>query len=154
MVPRAINNLFTGRTELLDRLKDALQSDRTSCTEEQKRFVITGLGGQGKSEICLKIASQMRQEYVMSVTWLYSSARLTMTDFGASSGSTSVVLPSLKATISLLQRSLDPRSTVLTKHAKYLQIREKAGCLSWIVPMIQMSIIKHTFRPGLMALSS
>jgi hypothetical protein len=129
MVPRTVNNLFTGRTELLGRLKDALHGDRTSCTEEQKRFIITGLGGQGKSEICLNIASQMRQEYVTSVTGSYLSTRLTMAAFGASSGSTLAALPSLKATMSLLQRYLDPQSTVLTKHAKYLQIREKAGSL-------------------------
>lgn len=59
---RTVNTLFTGRTELLERLKEALLCDRASHTEEQKRFIITGLGGQGKSEICLKIANQMRQQ--------------------------------------------------------------------------------------------
>ena len=62
MVSHAVNDLFTGRAELLHRIQDALHSDRTSCAERQKRFVITGLGGQGKSEVCLKVASLMREE--------------------------------------------------------------------------------------------
>jgi nucleoside-triphosphatase THEP1 len=31
-------------------------------TTEQKRLVITGMGGQGKSEICIKVANLMRDE--------------------------------------------------------------------------------------------
>ena len=62
MVPRIVNTLFTGRTELLDRIRESFRGGHTSYSETQKRFVITGLGGQGKSEICLKAASSMREE--------------------------------------------------------------------------------------------
>lgn len=62
MVPRAVNGLFTGRAELLRQVQDAFHGDRISGAEEQNRFVITGLGGQGKSEVCLKVASLMREE--------------------------------------------------------------------------------------------
>jgi adenylylsulfate kinase-like enzyme len=62
-VPGTINNLFTGRRELLLRIQKAIHCDQASNPDKQKRFVITGLGGQGKSEICLKVASQMREEY-------------------------------------------------------------------------------------------
>jgi putative protein kinase ArgK-like GTPase of G3E family len=65
MVPRAVNNLFTGRTELLARVQKALHNSSTSATKAQKRFVITGLGGQGKSEVCLQVACKMREEYVI-----------------------------------------------------------------------------------------
>lgn len=68
MVPRTVNDLFTGRTELLDRIQDALRGDRTHCAEKQKRFVITGLGGLGKSEVCLKVANLIREECVASIT--------------------------------------------------------------------------------------
>jgi hypothetical protein len=64
MVPRAINDLFTGRDKLLLRIQKALNNDYTYPTEKQKRFVITGIGGQGKSEICLKVASLMQEQYV------------------------------------------------------------------------------------------
>ncbi|KFY82785.1 hypothetical protein V498_08453 [Pseudogymnoascus sp. VKM F-4517 (FW-2822)] len=63
IVPRSVNNLFTGRIELLRRMKKALSNIDTSPTDERKIFVITGLGGQGKSEICLKVASLMREEF-------------------------------------------------------------------------------------------
>jgi phage/plasmid-associated DNA primase len=62
MVRRTVNTLFTGRTEIMDRIQDAFCSHSTVCFTAQKRFVITGLGGQGKSEISLKAASLMRQE--------------------------------------------------------------------------------------------
>jgi phage/plasmid-associated DNA primase len=72
MVPRAMNNLFTGRTELLDRIQNALLGDRTSYAETQKTFVITGLGGQGKSEVCLKLANLVQEECVQFRTLLKS----------------------------------------------------------------------------------
>ena len=65
-VRRSVNTLFTGREKILDDIKRALQPNNdSSALIEQKRFVITGLGGQGKSEICLKLADLMREESVM-----------------------------------------------------------------------------------------
>ncbi|KAK8905606.1 hypothetical protein QC760_005530 [Botrytis cinerea] len=69
MVPRTINPLFTGRNELLCRIQKAVHCDSISSSDKQKRFVITGLGGQGKSEICLQIANQMREEF-WGVFWV------------------------------------------------------------------------------------
>ena len=57
-VPRRTNTLFCGRTKLLGRIKCAIQDD----SQRDGVFVITGLGGLGKSEICLKIANEMRSE--------------------------------------------------------------------------------------------
>ena len=65
MVPRAINDLFTGRVELLARMQQTLRHEITSGTSKQRRFVITGLGGQGKSEVCLQVANLVREEYVL-----------------------------------------------------------------------------------------
>ena len=65
-VPRTVNSLFTGRAELLVQIQTVLHSDTTSITK-QKRFVITGLGGQGKSEICLQVASLIKDEYVFII---------------------------------------------------------------------------------------
>jgi len=62
MVPRSVNNLFTGRAELLKQIQKALYIDHASPADGQKRFVITGMGGQGKSEISLKVANLMREE--------------------------------------------------------------------------------------------
>lgn len=67
IVPRVVNDLFTGRVELLSRIQQALHNDYASSNNRQRRFVITGLGGQGKSEICLKIANSMREKYVLII---------------------------------------------------------------------------------------
>ena len=92
-VLRTPNSLFTGRTKLLDRIQAALRVEKASGTKEQKRFIITGLGGQGKSEICLKVADLMRAECVATVTVIiHLSSWLTVTGSGACSGSMSVVL--------------------------------------------------------------
>ncbi|TVY88425.1 Protein SERAC1, partial [Lachnellula willkommii] len=69
MVPRAINNLFTGRTDILRRVQGALRNNEAIYPNNQRRFVITGLGGQGKSELCLKVASLMREEF-WGVFWV------------------------------------------------------------------------------------
>lgn len=62
MVPRTVNTLFTGRTELLKRIQMALDGKSTSSPTTQRIFVITGLGGLGKSEVSLNIANLMREK--------------------------------------------------------------------------------------------
>ena len=61
-VPRSVNTFFTGRVEILERIKNAITS--TADVSMQRRFVITGIGGQGKSEVCLRIADQVRETCV------------------------------------------------------------------------------------------
>jgi len=57
-VPRMINTLFTGRAKLLERIEHAVRKDIL----EPKILVITGMGGLGKSEICLRVVNDLRQE--------------------------------------------------------------------------------------------
>jgi hypothetical protein len=64
MVPRPVNSLFTGRSRLVNQIQSAFGNDDPGTTK-QKRLVITGIGGMGKSEICLKVADLMRKEYVV-----------------------------------------------------------------------------------------
>ncbi|KAI9664127.1 MAG: hypothetical protein M1821_007618 [Bathelium mastoideum] len=66
-IPRLLNPLFTGRTEVVQKIQDALNT-RESLPGGQRRFVLTGLGGQGKSEICIKVANLVRQQSVTSPT--------------------------------------------------------------------------------------
>jgi len=66
-VTRSVNHLFTGREGILSKIEEILQhslEEADICF--QRRFVITGMGGQGKSEICLKIAYTMRQRYALT----------------------------------------------------------------------------------------
>ena len=60
-VPRTANPLFTGREDLLEELGAIISSTiSTPPHQEQCRIVISGLGGQGKSEICLQLARHFR----------------------------------------------------------------------------------------------
>jgi signal recognition particle GTPase len=68
MVPRMVNSLFTGRSEVIERIQSALRDNGSDTTKQQRVvIVITGIGGMGKSEMCLKIADLMREEYVSPV---------------------------------------------------------------------------------------
>ncbi|KFY32634.1 hypothetical protein V493_00017 [Pseudogymnoascus sp. VKM F-4281 (FW-2241)] len=69
LVPRGVNKLFTGRSEIIDRIKGAILNDSAQHADKQKVFVITGLGGMGKSEICLQIANELREEF-WGVFWV------------------------------------------------------------------------------------
>lgn len=60
LVPRSANPLFTGREEIVDEIVRAMALPRAGGpSKQQNRFILTGLGGQGKSEICLHVANQM-----------------------------------------------------------------------------------------------
>lgn len=60
-----MNNLFTGQTEIIAKIINAISNSRQKT--QQHRFIIAGVGGQGKSEICLQIANKLRQEYAKNI---------------------------------------------------------------------------------------
>ena len=64
MVPRAASRLYTGRQELGKRLAHMLLFDPSAPPIQQRTFAIIGVGGTGKSEVCLKFAEDHRDEYV------------------------------------------------------------------------------------------
>lgn len=61
-ITRPANPLFTGREELLAEL-EGIARDVVENTSRQDPscIVISGMGGQGKSEICLQLARRVRQ---------------------------------------------------------------------------------------------
>ena len=63
MVPRASNPFYTGREELARRLAQHFSFDPSAPPKKQRTFTIFGLGGTGKSEVCLKFAEDHRDEY-------------------------------------------------------------------------------------------
>jgi tetratricopeptide (TPR) repeat protein len=77
IVPRPLNNLFTGRYDVLLRMEKALYGDHI---DKQKKFAITGMGGQGKSEICLKFASQAREKYILIMCPIWSTLYILTND--------------------------------------------------------------------------
>jgi hypothetical protein len=66
LVPRRSNTLFTGQRELRAKLKDQLLPSAVRFHEQDKSkvFVLHGIGGVGKSEICIKFAEEHRDWWV------------------------------------------------------------------------------------------
>jgi ABC-type dipeptide/oligopeptide/nickel transport system ATPase subunit len=61
-VKRSMNNLFVGRDVILTTIEESLRRTYQDVnTIRQQRFVITGIGGQGKSEICLQLVYRVRR---------------------------------------------------------------------------------------------
>jgi hypothetical protein len=68
-VPHARNPFFTGRDEVLERLREALQSRGAAA--------LSGLGGIGKTQTALEYAYRHRQEYEC-VFWAKAESRHTL----------------------------------------------------------------------------
>lgn len=68
-IPRSSSGLFTGRKDVLQKVKQAL---RTNKSTQQKRYVITGMGGIGKSEICLRLIEEMQPDFA-GIAWIDAS---------------------------------------------------------------------------------
>lgn len=65
MVSRSPNPLFTGREDVLQELEDHIRTAvHLSSNTTQCRIVICGIGGQGKSEICLQLTHRLRHMLV------------------------------------------------------------------------------------------
>ena len=64
MVPRSASRVYTGRREIGERLAQVLLFDPATPPKQQRTFVIIGVGGIGKSEVCLKFVEDYRDEYV------------------------------------------------------------------------------------------
>jgi GTPase SAR1 family protein len=55
--------MFTGREEDLQCLTTAFALGQPSQRHQQRRFVPFGLGGSGKTQICLKYVQDQRERY-------------------------------------------------------------------------------------------
>ncbi|KAL8841970.1 MAG: hypothetical protein Q9176_002907 [Flavoplaca citrina] len=69
-VYRSRNSLFTGRDDILRNLEATVRDVvKGSPSPDQCTIVISGMGGQGKSEICLQLAYRVRQSF-WGVFWV------------------------------------------------------------------------------------
>ena len=65
IVARSLNTFFTGRGKILETMeKSILDNLRTQDESQPRGYVITGMGGQGKSELCLKAVHDLRSRSV------------------------------------------------------------------------------------------
>lgn len=63
-LPFDVSPYFIGRDDICRELRDnCLPSEDLSAPNPQKRFVLYGLGGSGKTQLALKFASDHRERY-------------------------------------------------------------------------------------------
>ncbi|KIJ97516.1 hypothetical protein K443DRAFT_35962, partial [Laccaria amethystina LaAM-08-1] len=71
------SNRFTGRTEVIAKLKKHFFNTNNSA-QNRKFFLLCGMGGIGKTQICLKFVEEM-SDYFSSVFWIDASSVGTIT---------------------------------------------------------------------------
>lgn len=61
-IPQGVENDYTGRLSILEDVKNALTTPSSpGKTQMQKRIVIYGVGGSGKTQFCCKYAQLYRE---------------------------------------------------------------------------------------------
>lgn len=63
-VSHLLSPVFTGRDEELQCLTISFAKGPSSEKRHQRRFVLFGLGGSGKTQICLKYVQDQRERYM------------------------------------------------------------------------------------------
>ena len=72
-IPQAVSSIFTGREASLENLKKWLvEYSQKDGRDHQRRFVIHGLGGSGKTQFCSKFAEDNRESF-WGVFWIDAS---------------------------------------------------------------------------------
>ena len=79
--------MFTGREDDLHRLSTSFAARQSSQSQHQRRFVLFGLGGSGKTQICLKYVQAHRERYGRYSDRLASYELTVPLGIGAYSGS-------------------------------------------------------------------
>ena len=59
--PQTVSSMFTGRKEQLKQLETRFFEAQSDQQGVQKRFVIHGMGGSGKTQFCCKFAQDNRK---------------------------------------------------------------------------------------------
>jgi signal recognition particle GTPase len=63
-IPQAVSSIFTGRETALKDLEHSLLAPVLPHQPQmQKRFVVYGLGGSGKTQFCCKFAQDNQKRY-------------------------------------------------------------------------------------------
>lgn len=62
-IPQPVDSNYIGRKDKALRLADAFFSPSHGQRDEQKRFVIYGVGGSGKTQFCCNFAQDHQQRY-------------------------------------------------------------------------------------------
>ena len=61
-IPHNLSAIFTGRDDIIQKIYEGFfPSDTKKRHIEQKRFVLYGLGGSGKTQTCIRFAQEYRE---------------------------------------------------------------------------------------------
>ncbi|KAJ9496115.1 hypothetical protein H2202_008361 [Exophiala xenobiotica] len=71
-LPHLLSPVFTGRNEVLECLTASFATRSPLQRQHQRRFVLFGLGGSGKTQICLKYVQDQRERY-WGIFWVDAS---------------------------------------------------------------------------------
>ena len=102
-VPHNVSSIFTGRKAVHQMLhKKLLKPIQPDSSPRQKRFVIYGLGGSGKTQFCLKFVQDNRDRYAKHPFLrgsVYTKFDLTRLTLASVSGGYSGLMPAVKKTL-------------------------------------------------------
>jgi tetratricopeptide (TPR) repeat protein len=75
-VPQKPNSsaLFTGREDIIEKLKNHF-APQDQGDKQRKSFLLYGIGGIGKTQICLKFVEEMADRYLLLIYWLLKSLK-------------------------------------------------------------------------------
>lgn len=59
-IPQSVSSIFTGRGAMLKELRELFVPRGGTIREFQRRFIVHGLGGSGKTQFCCKFAEDCR----------------------------------------------------------------------------------------------
>ncbi|PFH46832.1 hypothetical protein AMATHDRAFT_7373 [Amanita thiersii Skay4041] len=76
VAPKHLSSLFTGREEYLEKLRNYFNNPNTSL--KRRMYLLYGLGGIGKTQICLKFIEEIEDEFPC-VFWIDTSSEATIT---------------------------------------------------------------------------
>ncbi|KAH8821918.1 hypothetical protein F5884DRAFT_746205 [Xylogone sp. PMI_703] len=108
--PKGVSSTFTGRKAYLDELKQAYDSSFLSDENDfpQKRFVVCGLGGSGKTQFCCKFASDYKHRFWGVFTIDASSHQTARQSFVKIAGMAGIETKDELAAMNLLSTSKHP----------------------------------------------
>lgn len=65
-IPQVVSSIFTGREEVARFVAEALLApEENKIYRQQRRFIIHGVGGSGKTQFCSKFAQDHRERFVI-----------------------------------------------------------------------------------------
>ena len=64
-IPQVVSSIFTGREDISIAVEESLlASPDSDASHQQRRYVVYGVGGSGKTQFCSKFAQDHRERYV------------------------------------------------------------------------------------------